>query len=189
MHLHLLADFIVGLDYSSTLLAMAQRGLGESVHLVRADMRAIPFIAAFDVVFSFFTSFGYFQDEHENQATVQSVARALRSEGRFFIDYINPDAVRRSLEPHSVRDAGPYTVEDMRWIDESVSRVNKRTHVTREGRRVASFEESVRLYAPAEFEQLLLQGGLRIEQFYGDFSGAKLSPDSPRMIAVGRKTG
>ncbi len=188
-HLHPNVDFLVGLDYSSTLLAMAQRERGESFRLVRADMRAVPFVAAFDVVFNFFTSFGYFRHEDENRMTVQSVARSLRSEGRFFIDYINPDAVRRGLEPHSVRKAGLYTVDDTRWIDDNEGRINKRTRVSRENRYVATFEESVRLYAPEEFEQLLLQGGLRIERFYGDFSGADLSPDSQRMIAVGHKTG
>jgi hypothetical protein len=50
-------------------------------------------------------------------------------------------------------------------------------------------EESVRLYQPSEFVEVFRQSGLEIDAFYGDFSGAPLGSDRPRMIAAGRKAG
>ena len=186
-HLLKCTSSLVGLDYSPDLLAIARQTLGRKGRLIRADMRSIPFEDAFDAIVNFFTSFGYFQTHDENLAVVRGVARALRPGGRFFIDHVNQEYVRRTLEPYSQREAGEYAIVEQRWISEEDHRVNKTTVVYRGGQEVHTFMESVRLYAHTEFLELLEAGGLTATETMGDYPAAPFDADHPRMICIGHK--
>ncbi len=177
----------VGLDYSRELLLRARSIVGPEALLVRADMRAVPFVSVFDCVTNFFTSFGYFPTEEENLQTVRSVAGALKPGGRFFIDYLNRGRVEQTLVPRSHRKAGDYEIAEERWIDPSLRRVNKTTTLYRGGEVVQVLGESVRMYEAEELIGLLEQGGLRVERLFGNFDGSDYAPGKPRMIAVGRR--
>ena len=187
VHFARITGHAAGLDYSLTLLDRGRRLLGGRGRIVRADMRAIPFVGAFDAVTSFFTSFGYFQDDSENMQVIYETARALKSSGRFFIDCANPTYVRDTLEPRTVRAAGGYEIEECRWIDEPSKRINKATQVSRDGAVVQNLGESVRLYDEAELRGLLERAGLNCERSFGDYTGAPLADHEPRMILVGSK--
>lgn len=177
----------IGLDYSAFLLGEATRLLGTSRGLVRADMRAIPFTGVFDAVVNFFTSFGYFLDRDDNLHVVQGVARALKPGGRFFIDYINADHAERHLVPVSKRTAEQYVIEESRWIEAPTRRINKCMTVARDGALLNRFAESVQLYSKESFVALLEEGGLHVEEVYGDYDGSPWGADQPRMIVLGTK--
>ncbi len=187
VHLREHAGTAIGLDYSAQLLEIAQGTVGSDTALVRADMRDIPFENAFDVVTSFFTSFGYFFSEEENRSVVRGVARALRPGGRFFIDYLNSAHVERTLTPESHRQDGEYEITETRWIDSETRRVNKTTRVERNGETVCETGESVRLYELDEFTALLESGGLAPDQVFGGHSGVRFDATQPRMIVVGHR--
>jgi SAM-dependent methyltransferase len=186
---HLLGHtpFVVGLDYSPDLVGLARRTVGTKARLVRADMRAIPFHGAFDVVVSFFTSFGYFPTFKENARVVAEMARVMKPGARFFIDYFNAAFVEKTLVPESVREYKGYRIEERRWIDSVRRRVNKVMAVTREGKAVGEWGESVQLYGPQEFRALLAQGGLLVDRVFGNYEGASLDERQPRMIVLGHK--
>jgi SAM-dependent methyltransferase len=190
-HMHYLLEatpHVTGLDYSAALLRRADSLLNGRGHLVRGDMRHLPFEACFDVLATYFTTFGYFGEE-ENQQTACCAARALRPGGRFFIDYLNPDHVRATLDPASVRCVGGYEVREDRWIDEQADRVNKKTTVLRDGEQVTESEESVRLYDEPCFRTLLERAGLETTAVFGDYEGNPVHKDRPRMIFVGHRKG
>ncbi len=178
-----------GLDYSAGLLSIAQETLGKGAKLVRGDMRALPFIAAFDAVLNYFTSFGYFTDPAENRAVVRCMSQALKPGGRFFIDYLNPVQVAATLVPESERESQGYTIREERWIDQSARRVNKITVVTRDGEEIARSGESVRLYGLDELRAMLAREQLEIDRVFGNYDGAPLADDQPRMILTGHKAG
>lgn len=176
---------VVGLDYSADLLRIAREDIVPGARLVRADMRAIPFACCFDAVTSFFTSFGYFDDDAENEAVLHAVGSLLRRGGRFYIDHANKSHLEMSLVAESTRASGPYTIVERRCIQGK--RVNKATVVLEDGLPAAEWWESVRLYDPGEFADMLESAGLRVDAFYGDFEGNPLEPESARMILVGHK--
>lgn len=187
-HLVERAGRVVGLDYSVHLLALARETLGKRGDLVRGDMRALPFDGAFDVVMNYFTSFGYFESDDENLRVVESLARALRPGGRFFIDYLNRNWAEEHVEPRSVRDVDGLQIEEDRWIDKKRHRVNKTTTVRQDGKTLGQSGESVKLYTLDEIAELLERGGLALERTYGDYTGTDCcDPSKPRMILVGRK--
>ncbi|MBX7257539.1 MAG: class I SAM-dependent methyltransferase [Candidatus Hydrogenedentes bacterium] len=176
-----------GLDYSPDLLAEAREQLGHNVLLVRADMRAIPFDATFDVVVNFFTSFGYFFAEEDNLKVIRELVRVLKPGGRYFIDYMNAKHARSTLKPSSSRTSEGYEIRETRWIDLALRRVNKSTRVLKDGMEVEHTSESVRLYEQEEFVSMLRGAGLSVDQCYGNYAGAPLSDDQPRMIVIGKK--
>lgn len=184
---HLLAHTpnVVGLDYSADLLKIARGRVVPGARLVRADMRAIPFSCCFDAVTSFFTSFGYFDSDAENEAVLHALGGLLRSGGRVYIDHANKAHLEMTLVAESTRTAGPYTITERRQI--LGNRVNKATVVTEHGEPAVEWWESVRLYEPEEFKVLLDAADIVVDAFYGDFTGAPLEPESPRMILVGHK--
>ncbi len=80
---------VTGLDFNGAALALAQKAASEhgvSPRFVCRDMRQIDWDQQFDATFSYFSSFGYFEDEAENLNVAREVVRALRPGGRFLID-------------------------------------------------------------------------------------------------------
>ncbi|MCL4215486.1 MAG: methyltransferase domain-containing protein [Candidatus Hydrogenedentes bacterium] len=187
VHLVKLSKHAVGLDYSTDLLALARRGLGPAAALVQGDMRDLPFQNSFDAVLCFFTSFGYFLDEAENQQTARCIARALKPGGRFFIDHMNAGYVSAHLEPETRRSAEDLTILEERWIDKVSRRINKRTRVLQDDAQRAEFHESVRLYEREELEAALAAAGLRVVCVDGNYDGAAYGPSEPRMLVFGEK--
>ncbi len=178
---------LTGLDYSSDLLARARNQLLPGVSLVRSDMRRLPFNSSFDVVFSFFTSFGYFADEEDNYQAAREMARAIKPGGRFFLDYLNPVNIQNRLRETTTRQADRFTIHERRWIDLTTRRINKRIEVRQLNRSIWEGFESVCLYSYEDLSGMLLNAGLRVRTCWGDYSGAVYGGDSPRMILTGIK--
>ncbi len=177
----------VGLDFSADLLRIARVALNGDTALVRADMRAIPFVNAFDVVFNFFTSFGYFTTREEDLLVARGLAAALKKDGRFFIDYLNPEHVAANLQPESTREIDGFHIIETRWIDAEQRRVNKKTVVKSPAGPDATYGESVRLYSSDEIQAILRESGLEVAAVCGNYDGASLDAGQPRMILTGRK--
>jgi SAM-dependent methyltransferase len=179
----------IGADLSLTLLRQAARG--RPPHLVAADMRALPFgggAPGFAVVVNFFTSFGYFAEDSENEAALREIARVLEAGGRFSLDLMNARPTIRSLVPLTVREAGPYEVREERRHDAARGRIEKRiTLICQESGVSREYHESVRIFTRGEITASLAGAGLTVERVLGGFDGLPHDEGSPRMIVIGRK--
>ncbi|MFC1537661.1 class I SAM-dependent methyltransferase, partial [Gemmatimonadota bacterium] len=189
---------VVGLDLSKDLLAVADQrwkvagasGADNSgrLRLVRADMRRIPFVDAFHVMINMFTSFGYFDRDSDNQAVLDTSARALHNRGRFMIDYLNRDQVLKNLVGEDDSEIEGLTLRQSRRISQDGLRVEKNVQVTGpEGE--DSYNESVRLYSLSEMETMLDHSGFSLEEVFGDYDCSAWSAESPRLIMIGSKNG
>ena len=175
---------VVGLDLSPAMLLRAQRRV--RAPLVRGDMRTLPFRpATFGLVVNLFTSFGYFRSDTEHGAVMRQVAEVLTPGGRFVIDYLNADQVRRTLRRGSEQiQQGDASARVKRRFSEEGLYVVKEIELRAENR---SFQERVRLFSSAELEGLLTSSGLEVVDRYGDYDGGPLGADTPRTILVARR--
>jgi SAM-dependent methyltransferase len=175
---------VVGFDLSRAMLRRARER--SSAALVRGDMRALPFHAgSFQLAVNLFTSFGYFLDDAEHTLVVAQVAAALASGGRFVLDYLNAEQVRRSLErSESDRRETPRDVRITRRIGPDGRFVIKEIELRDAGR---TFQERVRLYTPEELSALFHDAGLRVEGRFGNYDGSVAGPNAPRLILVGTR--
>ena len=169
----------VGLDLSMSLLKIARRETRDAPY-VRADMREIPFAGdTFDLVVNLFTSFGYFDDDHEHTHVLACVGEAMKSGGTLVIDFLNAAQVRHCLVPYDERVENGITIEQRRSISHDNRFVEKRITLREQGK---EYIERVRLLSPTDLERMLVTAGFRIAKLFGDYAGRSWSEDSPRTI-------
>ena len=182
---------LVGLDLSPDLLAIAAERLGpdaaESVRLIRADMRNIPYKEYFATVLSLFTSFGYFERDDENMTVLRAVEHALRPEGQFLLDYLNPPYVKAHLVHNEIQELDGRRLRFRRGITADGRRVKKTTRVVEEDGTMKVFHESVRMYTHAELNEMFSEAGFPHVTSYGSLEGETYSFESPRLVLVAQK--
>lgn len=186
---------VFGMDLSMTLLRQAvgprdgdgpeRRGRGLAGRLVSADMRAVPFDAAFDLTVNLFTSFGYFEEEEANVTALRSMASTLRRKGRLVLDHMNRPYVERYGQGEDEREVDGLTVRSRRRVEGN--RVVKRMTVTDAAGRSTRIDERVRLYGASEMRAMFEAAGLEATAVYGTFDGEGLSEASARMITIGAR--
>jgi SAM-dependent methyltransferase len=185
-HLRVLARMGVrpiGVDLSQSLLRRAREVTDRP--LVRADMRLLPIRpASMDLTLNLFTSFGYFANDEENAMALAAMADTVRPQGWFVLDFLNADAVRRSLVPWENATLGEIQVRVERRITTDEHFVMK-TIVTPDGQR---FLERVRLLRGPQLEGMFQTAGLQVTHRFGDYAGAPLQEESPRTILIARRT-
>jgi SAM-dependent methyltransferase len=175
-----------GLDLSEDLLEVALREVAGQDGLARGDMRQLPFGPSFRAVLSLFTSFGYFQEEEENQATLREIHRVLVPGGRVLIDLPSYGLADR-LVPETEREIDGIKVIEKRRYDSSRKRIEKEILIeSEEGKE--TFFESVRVYFYGEIMKMFAEAGLAVEGLYGDFKGGEFDPRGERMIVIGQRT-
>ncbi|TVP42227.1 MAG: class I SAM-dependent methyltransferase [Gemmatimonadales bacterium] len=176
----------VGMDLSLPLLREARRTAPGCLR-VRGDMRHLPFEeGSFDLVTSFFTSFGYFEADSEDRKVLAEMDRVLGPGGRVFLDFLNAERVRATLEPRDERIVDGKRVVQLRRLVDGGRRVEKRIRIRGKGVE-EDFVERVRLYDAAELEALLGTVGLEVEARFGDYGGGPPGPAAPREILLARR--
>jgi SAM-dependent methyltransferase len=178
---------VTGMDLAGESIRAARRQRTAGATFLRHDMR-VPFgHERFDHVFSFFTSFGYFETEEENQRIVRNMFDALRDCGTLVVDYLNVAWSERRSVPAETREIDGRRYRISRWSTpghffkriEIVDRSGKVKHV--------HFEQVAKLRL-ADFERMLSARGFEIESVFGDYRlGAYDAENSPRLVIVARK--
>jgi SAM-dependent methyltransferase len=183
---------VTGLDLSRRHLEMAGRAAAAAqaeVEWVEADMRRVPesLSGRFDAVINMFTSFGYFEEQEEDEAVLRGVARSLRPGGRFLMDFMHREWLARNFRPRDWEEIDGALVLRDRYLDLLRGRSGETiTIVEQDGsRRTTSL--SVRIYTLAELTGMLARTGLRFDEGWGDFDGSPLTLDGRRLILLAEK--
>lgn len=177
---------VTGVDLSPRSLELARAAAdaqGLDVDFVQSDMREIDFDGEFDAAYNVYTSFGYFEEEAENQRALHAVSRALRPGGRFLIDVLNPTglAARYQTRMWDELDSGAMFLQQHEF--DVIGGRNKAvwTFVRGDGSR-SELVHSVRVYAPWELAGMLQAAGLTVSGSWGNFEGDELELSSRRLI-------
>ncbi len=175
---------VVGLDLSSVLLEKAiEKSSGLAIPFIKADMRNLPLIdASFDIVLNLFTSFGYFRDDCDNERVLAEMARVLKPEGRFLIDFLNRNSVIKTLVPESEREVEGRRIKEKRWIEENF--VHKIITIEDE-QGTRTYQERVKMYDLKQLIDMLEKHSLKAEEIFANFDGDPYHPDGERVIIKG----
>lgn len=176
---------VTGLDITPLFLDVARadaRERGVEVAYVHGDVRALPWRDRFDVVLSWFTSFGYFGDDAD-RGILREAHAALKPGGRLAVDVHNGYALVRRFTPEGVLERDGDFVLDLRELDVTTGRIETERIVIRDAEtRRAHF--SVRLFTYTELRDWLLQADFSAVAGYDFETGEGLTPESRRMIVV-----
>ena len=96
-------------DYSQVLLRVGLKDAAKKgcpVYFCRGDACELGLAdGIFDVVLVMGNSFGYFEDDSQNQRILQEICRLLRPGGKLLLDLIHRDHARQQFKPSSWHEA------------------------------------------------------------------------------------
>ena len=182
---------VVGFDLSLAMLARASdeaQDRKQKINFVQGDMREMTFEETFDGVFSWNTSFGYF-DEEKNAAVIAKVHRALKKGGQFLLDVVNRDNLVRQAPSLAWFEGDGCICMDEMQVDFITSRMKvKRTLMMDDGR-TKEIEYSIRVYSLHELGKMLHDNGFRVAEVSGRTGtpGVFFGCESPRTLILAEK--
>ncbi len=157
----------------------------ETLHFYLHDMREVFRINYFDLVLNLFSSFGYFDNAHDNYRCLQSHAAALKKGGILVLDYFNTEKIRVTKQQDYEK-----TVDGIIFhIHKKLigNRIIKEIRFEDEGREYF-FEEHVNLFDKTEFEKFFNRIGLTLQATCGNYALDSYNPlTSERMIFIVKK--
>ena len=182
---------VVGVDLSEYMLGKCRESADEQglkPNLIQSDMRELSFDSEFDAVINMFTSFGYLENEDEDQKVLDGVARALKPGGRFLMDIHNRDAfmAHHVERTYSENSRGEIILED-RQFDPVTGRNNSREiTIFSDGRR-SERGYSLRIYACTEIVKMLARSGLEVQSIWGGWDSSAFAYASRGMLIIAQK--
>jgi SAM-dependent methyltransferase len=186
--------FVTGIDISFESIAFAKKSIprdsqGESSHLefYQHDMR-LPFrVNYFHYAFNFFTSFGYFRTRREHDDAIRTIAKGLKPNGLFVIDYLNVHFAEEKMVSNEMKKINGTTYRIHRWHDEGHF-YKKITIDDPQILQPVSFTEKVSKFSFGDFNDMLSFQGLQVQEVFGDYQlGSYDVRTKPRMIIVAKK--
>jgi SAM-dependent methyltransferase len=179
---------VTGLDIAAESIAFAQQFENERLSFFVHDMRHAYRFNYFDFIFNFFTSFGYFETEKDHAKTVGNIAKDLKPDGKFVLDFFNSKKVMRTLRKEEFKTVEDVTFHIRRSVD-AQGYILKNIRLRAAGRQF-EFTERVRAFTLDDFRRLFARAGLKISRTFGDYHLRSFDEhQSDRLILVGCKTG
>lgn len=182
---------MVGYDLSLAMLARAAdhaQAEDQRINFVQGDMREMQFEEAFDGVYCWNTSFGYFEED-KNAHVLGLVHRALRKGGQLLLDVVNRDYIIQQSPTTAWFEGDACICMDEMQVDWITSRMRVKRTIMFDDGRSRELEYSVRLYSLHELGRLLHEQGFRVAEVSGMLStpGVYFGCQSPRTLILAEK--
>lgn len=181
------------LDYSEPYVRRAEREaaeMGVALATIVSDFRETPPEIKADYAVNLFTAGIGHISKTDDRIALASLFAALAPGAKFLIDTIGLPFIMRNFSPSNWRESedGTKRLMEKRTFD-FVTSTAMTTWVYQD--KTAGTEEShtlpLHIYSPAELIELLESVGFRDCQLYSDFTGAKFTLESKRIVVVCQK--
>ena len=178
---------VTGIDLSFDSIAYAKQFENENLHFYQQDMRLPSWMNYFDYAFNFFTSFGYFRTQRENDDAMRTIAQCVKPDGLVVIDYLNVHYAEDRLVQKETKNIDGTTYEINRREDEDF--FYKRILVSDDKlAKPLDFTEKVAKLSLGDFTEMLAYQKMQVQDVFGDYdlNGYDVRK-TPRMIVVAKK--
>ncbi|GAB4379619.1 MAG: class I SAM-dependent methyltransferase [Calditrichia bacterium] len=188
---------ITGIDRSDTMLKWAEKkstGKNLPVTWIRADMRGFDLGRKFNLIFLPFNTLAHLHDFESINSLFASVKKHLAPQGRFILDFFNPDfnyLLREENRWFPVTEYShpdfpePIKIEEKNRYDKA-RQINHIIWKYQMGEQGFTTRLDMRIYFPQELDACFRYNGLVIEDKYGDFDESAFNSDSPLQIIISR---
>jgi cyclopropane fatty-acyl-phospholipid synthase-like methyltransferase len=189
IYLYKLCFQVTGLDLSENNIRFAQRfsqifGDGKLRFYVH-DMRKPYHESGYNYILNMFTSFGYFENDQENQDAISSASAALVEGGKFILDFFNTARVIENLVKKQEKEISGIKFQIEKELKNDF--VLKHIRFSDQGNEY-DFTEKVKAITENQFRGYFENAGLKIVDCFGDYNLRPFdSQTSDRMIFVGEK--
>ena len=179
---------VTSVDLSENLLNVARKSAEElmlNINIIKSDLRLLNLADRFQLIINLFTSFGYFEQDFENEKIIKIVEQQLNENAYFVLDFFNVVHLKKNLIPISYDKVEEAIIRQERTFDQDRI-VKKITVIKKNSERI--YFESVRAYSKSELSRMILKNGLKIIKIFGDYSGNAFDEDnSSRIIIIAQK--
>ena len=178
---------VTGIDLSEQSINEALFTSNDRLNFYRHDMRLPFWINYFDYAFNFFTSFGYFRTQRENDNAIRTIASALKKNGVFVMDYLNTHFSEDHLIHKSEKIVDDVQFIITKWFDEDF--FYKKIEVIDEMlTEPLVYNEKVAKFTLGDFTDMFAYQGLQIQEVYGDYDFGRYDvKKSNRLIMIAKK--
>lgn len=176
---------VTGIDFSYSNVKFSKQFENDRLHFYLHDMRHLLYIKYFDVAFSLFTSFGYFNTFNENLKALKSFNKSLKNDGVLVLDYVNKNKIIKDLVSHEIKQ-----IEN---IEFNISKKIENDKIVKEivfehKNKEFAFREEVAGFSLSDFEELFFESNFKVEKQFGDHSLNGFDENkSDRVIFICRK--
>jgi SAM-dependent methyltransferase len=181
---------VTGVDRTKFLLDKARakaRAARVKIEFLQQDMRDFLRPNSFNLALSMFTSFGYFDNKHEDQLVLQNIYKSLKPGGVCVIELLGKERLAKVLQPtNSTTLPNGTVIIERHEIFDDWTRIRNEWLLIRNGR-TKSFKFHHTIYSGQELRDLLQRAGFASVSLYGDLSGSPYGPNSERLVALARK--
>jgi SAM-dependent methyltransferase len=179
--LHGLGLQVDAFDLSPANIEFAQKSAQAQLEFFVHDLRVtLPKLEYYDVIFNFFTSFGYFDDRNDNQKAFDTFQGGLKKGGVLLMDFLNPSFVVANLVPEEHVERKGISFYIKRW--EAQGYLYKSIEFTDQGHDF-HFEEKVELISKTDFILTPTTAAFELIDIKGNYQLAHFDDiHSPRMI-------
>ncbi len=176
---------VTGADLSPESIRYARTFSNPTLDFFIHDMRDFFAEEKYDAVLNVFTSFGYFDDQKDNQRCVESFSKALKSGGTLVMDFINFKKILLNFrqEESKLIDGINFHIE--KQLEKG--RLVKNIRFSDKGKDY-HFQEKVSILYKEDFLNYFTFANLEIKDIFGDYQLNPFDPEkSDRLILVATK--
>ena len=176
---------VVGIDLSQNSINTAKKDENKNLQFSVHDMRENYQENAFDVVTNLFTSFGYFEDNKDEQKTINAMASNLKKEGILIIDFMNAKKVIANLVLNEQKTINNIQFDITRQVKDGY--ILKDILITN-GEEQQQFQEKVKAITLADYSEFIANAGLKIIDIFGNYKLDNFDEKiSDRLILICKK--
>lgn len=176
---------VTGIDLCEKNILEAKKSERKNLNFYTHDIRNLFRINYYDVALNLFTSFGYFENDYENNKMLKSISAALKKDGLFVFDFMNYKREIQQLVPETTFNCSNVNFKIKKSLRGKM--IVKEIEITDKGKKYF-FSEKVRAYEKTELEKLFEANKLTVINFFGDYKlNAFDEKKSERLILIAKK--
>ena len=176
---------VTGIDLSPQNIRFCKQFENDTLSFFVHDMRKLFRVNYFNAVINLFTSFGYFEREHDNALAINAAAKSLKPGGYLVIDFMN---ARRA-----VNDLIPYHINKVDGIDFHIHKriengfIYKDINFSDSGSEY-TYREEVKILLLEDFLKYMKNAGLQVVLTCGNYQLDVFNKEtSNRLIIIAKK--
>jgi len=184
---------VVGMDINEEHLTISKKNAkNKNVSFLNKDMRNIgkENYNKFDLVINMFYSFGFFENEKDNENSMKEFYNSLKKGGKLVLHTdVSPELIEHGNyqfnEERNLINNKKLIIQEK--YDSKTHRINGSWLIVSKNGQHKLTPYSVRIYTKSEFETLAKKVGFKNIVFYGSFNGDKFNHNSSELIMIAEK--
>ena len=180
---------VTGVDRTETYLHEARktaRKEGLEVDFILSDMRKFISPDSYQAALSMYSTFGYFEDQEENQQVLRNIYQSLNLGGTLILDMMGKEVLARIFIEKTWEEQNGMLFLQEHKVSRNWSWRENRWIMVRDGE-LYEYKVSHWVYSASELADMLKDSGFCLVDIYGDLEGASYDQNARRLVVIAQK--